>query len=63
MVLCIVIPGLTRNPVLFQRFTQLDAGSVIPDLIRDRHDNQKAGVSCNGYKAFEKKDIWDLTWG
>jgi hypothetical protein len=33
-----VIPDLIRNPVLFDRFSELDAGSVIPDLIRDRHD-------------------------
>jgi hypothetical protein len=24
---CIAIPGLTRNPALFERVTQLDAGS------------------------------------
>jgi hypothetical protein len=35
-----VIPGLTRNPLFFQSFTLLDAGSVIPDLIRDRHDSR-----------------------
>ena len=34
----VFIPGLTRNPVLFQSVRLLDAGSVIPDLIRDRHD-------------------------
>ncbi|MEE4264349.1 MAG: hypothetical protein V2I56_16815 [Desulfobacteraceae bacterium] len=32
---------MTRNPALFQGLTFLDAGSVIPDLIRDRHDRQK----------------------
>ena len=33
----LVIPGLTRNPVLFQIFMKLDAGSVIPvpDQVRD----------------------------
>jgi hypothetical protein len=36
-----VILGLTRNPVHFGLFTLLDAGSVIPDLIRDWHDGQK----------------------
>jgi hypothetical protein len=36
-----VIPDLIRNPVLFQDITLLGAGSVIPDLIRDRHDGQK----------------------
>jgi len=33
--------------VLFQCFVPLDAGSVIPDLIRDRHDGQKLGVSLD----------------
>jgi hypothetical protein len=42
-----VIPGLTRNPVLFQIVTVLDAGSVIPDLIRDRHDGQKLNAFLN----------------
>ena len=43
----IVIPGLTRNPVLIQWLTILDAGSVIPDLIRDRHDGQKFSILLN----------------
>jgi len=43
----VVIPGLIRNPVLFQSITRLDAGSVIPDLIRDRHDGQKFSGICS----------------
>jgi hypothetical protein len=39
-----VIPGMTRNPVHFQIVTGLDAGSVIPDLIRDRHDGVKSNA-------------------
>jgi hypothetical protein len=35
-----VIPGLIRNPVIFQNITLLDAGSVIPDAIRNRHDRR-----------------------
>jgi hypothetical protein len=42
-----VIPGLTRNPVFFQSVTLLDAGSVIPDLIRDRHDRHKLSTFLN----------------
>jgi hypothetical protein len=42
-----VIPGLIRNPVLFQSFAVLDAGSIIPDLIRDRHDGQKSNALLN----------------
>jgi hypothetical protein len=42
-----VIPGLTRNPVLFQSIASLDAGSVIPDLIRDRHDGQNLNSFLN----------------
>ena len=42
-----VIPGLTRNPVYFQTAQLLDAGSVIPDLIRDRHDDQNYGTFLN----------------
>ena len=37
-ILLFVIPGLTRNPEFSQIVKLLDAGSVIPDLIRDRHD-------------------------
>jgi len=33
--------------VLFQGITLLDAGSVIPDLIRDRHDGQKLSAFLN----------------
>ena len=44
----IVIPGLTRNPAIIQWLTILDAGSVIPDLIRDRHDGQKLNGFLNG---------------
>jgi hypothetical protein len=33
--------------VLFQRLALLDAGSVIPDLIRDRHDRQKLNTILN----------------
>ena len=36
-----VIPGLIRNPVFFRMVSLLDAASVIPDLIRDRHDGRK----------------------
>jgi len=36
-----VIPGLTRNPDLFHGVRLLDAGWVIPDLFRDRHERQK----------------------
>jgi hypothetical protein len=43
----IVIPGLTRNPALIQWLTILDAGSVIPDLIRDRYDRQKLYAFLN----------------
>jgi hypothetical protein len=39
-----VIPGLTRNPLLYQSVTLLDAGSVIPDLIRDRHGIRHPGL-------------------
>jgi len=42
-----VIPGLTRNPLLFRFFTLRDAGSVIPDSIRDRHDWQRLSVFLN----------------
>jgi hypothetical protein len=42
-----VIPGLTRNPLFFQSITLLDAGSVIPDLIRDRHDRHKLDAFLN----------------
>ncbi len=42
-----VIPGLTRNPVLFQTVLTLDAGSVILDLIQDRHDVQKSDAFLN----------------
>jgi hypothetical protein len=48
-----VIPGLTRNPVSFQSFSPLDAGSVIPDLIRDRHDEQKLDEILNCDTASE----------
>ena len=44
---CFVIPGPNRNPVLFQSITLLDAGSVIPDLIRDRHDGQNLNTFLN----------------
>ena len=39
-----VIPGLTRNPVLFRRVTLLDAGS-------SRHDIQKLVVFLHCYTA------------
>jgi len=42
-----VIPGLSRNPVSFDGVTLLDAGSVITDLIRDRHDGQKSDAFLN----------------
>ena len=43
-----VIPGLTQNPDFFQIVTLLDAGSVIPDLIRDRHDAHKLNAFAAG---------------
>ncbi len=46
-----VIPGLTRNPVLFQTVLTLDAGSVILDLIQDRHDDQNYATFLNYDKA------------
>jgi hypothetical protein len=36
-----VISGLIWNPVLLPDAAFLDAGSVIPGLIRDRHGDQK----------------------
>ncbi len=33
--------------MLIQWLTILDAGSVIPDLIRDRHDGQKFSILLN----------------
>ena len=42
-----VIPGLTRNPLRLQEVGDLDAGPVIPDLIRDRHDKQKLNTFSN----------------
>jgi hypothetical protein len=53
----IVIPGLTRNPDSFHGATLLDAGSVIPVLIRDRHDGNvlsafgRAGVRVSKVKS------------
>jgi hypothetical protein len=35
---------LARNPSRSQSVTILDAGSVIPDLIRDRRDNQTSNT-------------------
>ena len=43
----LVLPGLIRNPLLFERSTLLDAGSVIPDVIRDRHDRHKLNAFLN----------------
>jgi hypothetical protein len=51
------MPGLTRNPLLFQRSTLLDAGSVIPDLIRDRHDRHKLYAFLN-YDTAAKRMAW-----
>ncbi len=41
--------GLDPESIFFQSLTVLDAGSVIPDLIRDRHDGQKlvAFLNCD----------------
>jgi len=50
-----VIPGLTRNPVLFESHTELDAGSVILDLIRDRHDKQKLNTILNYDTVFKRR--------
>jgi hypothetical protein len=38
--------------MLFHVFTLLDAGSVIPDLIRDRHDKHELNAFLNYGTAF-----------
>jgi hypothetical protein len=40
-----VIPGLTRNPLFFQSFTLLDAGSVIPVPDQVRDDGSGTGMT------------------
>ena len=58
----IVIPGLTRNPVLFTSITLLDAGSVIPGLIRDRHDGQKLSAFLNCDTVWEVGAQFESAW-
>ena len=38
---CFCHSGLDPESIFFQGFTLLDAGSVIPGLIRDRHDRHQ----------------------
>ena len=54
---CIVIPGLTRNPVLFQGLTFLDAGSGLPSTrLGVRHDGQNLSAFLN----FGHCDLFDI---
>jgi hypothetical protein len=39
--------GLDPESSFFPHFTPLDAGSVIPDLIRDRHDGRLLSIFLN----------------
>jgi hypothetical protein len=48
--------------VSFQSVPQLDAGSVIPDLIRDRHDVQKLNPTLNCYTVWQAGIQLKVAW-
>ena len=59
-----VIPDLTRNLLLFQSLTLLDAGSVIPDVIRDRHDRHKLDAFFELWHSLESRNpVFSASYG